>query len=955
MAGEDRLRLSVLGPLRAWRGDQPLDLGPARQKALLAALLLRPDVVVSAGELLDDVWGLEPPGTGRRVVPVYVHRLRKCLRAGEDEPADTVIARTDSGYRFVGAAADLDTVALDRLAAEAAAAARAGDLAAAVRAAADALDLFEGEPLTGLPGPFLDGHRLRLTERRIALQLDKARWQLRLGRPGEVIDELSALAGVHPHHEELAALLMRALSAAGRRADALAVFTTLRRRLVDDLGVEPGAEPRRVQQAVLRGDDAALGVTRKRPPRNELPADGGDLAGRAEELARLVEPGDPGLVTVAAIDGVAGAGKSALAVRAAHLLRPGFPDGCLYLDLHGHTEGHEPVRPAQALPRLLRAIGVDPGPAGSDVDELAATWRSATASARLLLVLDDARGADQVRPLLPSGAGSTVLVTSRQRLTGLPADRRISLGVLDSLAAEELLRRVVGAERVDREPGAVADLVRLCGGLPLALRIAGARLQNRPMWTFEYLAGRLADDERRLGELTAEDHGVEAALRVSYHQLPAAEQRTFRVLGLVPTVEFDALAVAAMLGCPVAEAEDSLERLVDASLLLQPAPGRYRPHDLVAVYARRLAPDEPAARTGVLRLYAAAARIASDWGVHDPSSGPPMDDAPFAGWAEAAGWLDAAGGELPDVVRYAVAAGETDYACWIAEGLVEYLVRQDRYDECRAAIEMALPHAEASTDRRMRSALRFAFGVAEGMQGRYERSRPWFHEALRISRQAGDRREEARALTGLGTLAVACGETGEALALLHEAQELGRRLDDPFVRGMTIANIGMTHVRLGRFEEARDCLEQGVAFAEVIGRPRAVAMALGSLGKFHLVVGRYADAVVALRRAAAAAEEAGDIALTADCLSMWGAAETGLGHPEAALDLQRRAFALVTERTRPQLELEIRNRLGASLLAVADVSAAREQFQVVLARTSGDHVERARAGAGLAACDGPGR
>ncbi len=955
MVSGGRLRLSVLGPLRAWRGDQPLDLGPVRQKALLAALVLRPDVVVGAGELLDDVWGLEPPGTGRRVVPVYVHRLRKCLRAGEDEPADAVIARDSSGYRFVGAAAEVDAGTLDRIAAEAAAAARAGDLAVAVRAAADALDLFDGEPLTGLPGPFLDGHRLRLTERRIALQLGKAGWQLRLGRHGEVIDELSALAGVHPHHEELAALLMRALYAAGRRADALAVFTGLRRRLVDDLGVEPGAEPRRVQQAVLRGDDAALGVTRKRPPRNELPADSGELAGRAEELARLVEPGDPELVTVITVDGVAGAGKSALALRAAHVLRPGFPDGCLHLDLHGHTEGHEPLRPAHALARLLRAIGVDTGPIGPDVDELAATWRSATASSRLLLVLDDARSAEQVRPLLPSGAGSTVLVTSRQRLTGLPADRRVSLDVLDAVAAEGLLRRVVGAGRVGREPGAVRELVRLCGGLPLALRIAGARMQNRPMWTFEYLVGRLADDERRLGELTAEDHGVEAALRLSFHQLAAAEQRTFRVLGLVPTVEFDARAVAAMLGLPEPVAEDSLERLVDASLLLQPAPGRYRLHDLVAVYARRLGADEPAARAGVLRLYAVAARIASDWGVHDPSSGPPVDDVPFTGWADAAGWLDSAGGELPEVVRYAAESGEADYACWIAEGLVEYLVRQGRYDECRAALEIALPLAEQCSDRRMRSALRFGFGVAEGMQGHYERCRPWLHEALRISRQAGDRREEARALGGLGTLAVACGDTGEALALLHEAHELGRRLDDPFLCGMAIANIGLTHLRLGRFDEARACLEQGVAFGEKIGRPRAVAMAVGSLGKFHLAIGRHADAVGALRRAACAAEEAGDIALTADCLSMWGAAESGLGNAEAALELQRRAFALVSERTRPQLELEIRNRLGASLLAVADVSAAREQFEVVLARTSGDHVERVRAGAGLAACEVPGR
>ncbi|GAB3566355.1 BTAD domain-containing putative transcriptional regulator [Amycolatopsis endophytica] len=955
---DDRLRLSVLGPLRAWRGTRQLDLGPTRQRALLAALVLRPGRTVSADELLDDVWGLEPPGTGRRVIPTYVFRLRKCLRATEDAPADAVIARGSSGYRFADTTAEVDAASMERLAAEAAAAERSGDLIAAVRAASAALDTFRGEPLTGLPGPFAEGHRLRLAERRIALQLDRAAWQLRLGRHREVVDELAALTGIHPHHEALAALLMRALHGAGRRADALAVYTTLRRRLVDDLGVEPGREPRRVHQAVLRGEDEALGVPVRweRKPRNELPADGGELAGREAELARLAEAGDPAVVTVVAVDGVPGAGKSALAVRAAHRLRSGHPDGCLFIDLYGHTEGHEPLRPDQALPRLLRAIGVD-GAHTADVDELAASWRSATASLRLLLLLDNAKSAAQVRPLLPSGPGSRVLVTSRQRLTGLSADRRVSLDALEPEAAHGLLRRVVGADRVDDEPVAARELARLCGGLPLALRIAAARLQNRPTWTFGYLVARLADDERRLGELTAEDHGVEAALRLSYRQLPEGEQRTFRMLGLVPTPEFEPLAVAAILGCSAAEAERSLENLVDASLLLQPAGGRYRLHDLLGVYARRLASGEPhdviaAARGRVLRLYAVAARLASDWGVHDPATGPSMADAPFADWTEATAWLDAVGGDLTEVVGYAARAGEADYVCWIAEGLVEYLIRQGRYEECRTGIGLALPLAEASTDRRMRAALRRGFGVAEGMQGRYESGRPWCEEALRISREVGDRHEEARALAMMGTLDSVTGEAERALAVLREANTLGRSLDDPYIVGMSIANTGMVHARMGRIEEARSFLEQGVVFAENINRPRPIAMALGSLGKFLLGLGEHGDAVPLLRRAARAAEESGDIDLNADCLSLWGAAESGLGNVETAVGLQRRAFGLLSEHTRPQLELAIRNRLAAGLFAAGDVAGAREQFRVVLARTeaSGHHTERAWALAGVRAC-----
>lgn len=252
---DSRLRLAVLGPLRAWRGDTELDLGPTRQQALLAALVLRPNVTVSQRELLDGVWGLEPPGTGGKVVPVYMYRLRRCLRADDGDP---VIDRERGGYRFVGDNAWVDSVRLAELVDEADAAERAGDLSATVRGYADALALFRGEPLAELPGPFAAGERLRLTERRLALSLRKLDRQLRLGDHAAAVGELSALSQEHPHSEPIAALLMRALFRGGRRADALSVFTALRRRLVDDMGMEPGDELRRVQQAVLAGDDPTV-------------------------------------------------------------------------------------------------------------------------------------------------------------------------------------------------------------------------------------------------------------------------------------------------------------------------------------------------------------------------------------------------------------------------------------------------------------------------------------------------------------------------------------------------------------------------------------------------------------------------------------------------------------------------------------------------------------------------
>ncbi|MBO2446117.1 tetratricopeptide repeat protein [Actinomadura barringtoniae] len=914
------LRISVLGPLRAWRGEAQLDLGPIRQRALLAALVLRPDATVSQGELLDGVWGLEPPGTGDKVVPVYVYRLRKCLTAAAD-PAEPLIVRDRGGYRFAGAGAAVDTTLLDSVAAEASAAEQAGELEAAVVTQARALDLFQGEPLSGLPGPYAAGERFRLAERKIALLQEKLEWQLRLGWHTETVGELSALAPVHPHSEPLCALLMRALYGSGRRADALAAFTRLRRRLVDDLGVEPGEELRQVHQAVLREDDLRLGIIRERPqeaapdrqavapqadrpaerrgpePRahDELPVGVVALSGRDKELASLTAPGEPRVISV---DGVAGAGKTALAVRAAHILRDRYEDGCLYVELHGHSEDGWPPSPQHTLRRLLRTVGApadldDPG----DLDELAARWRAATAGLRLLLVLDDAAGAEQVRPLLPGGRGSTVLVTSRRRLAGLDVDRRVTIGPIDLEAAEGMLSRIVGEPRATRERGAVRTLARLCGRLPLALRIAAARLQNRPAWTVEYLVGRLADDGERLGELTAEDRSVESAFHNSYERLPFAEQRAFRALGLAPAVELDRLALAAMLGCTARAAERSLENLVDANLLQQPVAGRYRLHEIVAVYARRLSEDEPGdeaaeARDGVLRLFLAAARCASDQGLSGFPTGPSglsgldaAGDVPFNGRREAAAWLNASVDRLPDVVAHAAETGRIDYACWIAEALVDHLTRQGRYEECRAAIDAALPHVTGCSDRRMVSSLRIALGITCGLQGRVEQARAWFKDALQISRRAGDLHEQARALGNLGAVECAAGRHLEAAERLTEVLHLAGRLGDAWLTGAAVCDFGVIHHRLGRHEDALDCFARALTAAEEIGSPRLAGRTLYCSGGLHVDLGRQAEAAVLLRQAAELAEQAGDVPLHATVLTRLGMLHEATESLDAALDI----------------------------------------------------------------------
>ncbi|MBB5069024.1 DNA-binding SARP family transcriptional activator [Saccharopolyspora gloriosae] len=938
VSAERGLSFTVLGPLRAWRGTTPLDLGPVRQQAFLAGLLLRPDVTVSRQQLLDAVWGEEPPGTGLKVVPGYVYRVRKSLGV------DAVISGDRGGYRFHGDRVRVDSVLLEDLAGQARAAHRTGDLAAAVQLCGDALALFAGEPLTGLPGPFVVSQRRRWTERRIALAQQKADWELRLGRHAEVVEELSALLAAHPDNETLAALLMRALHDGGRRADALAVYAELRHRLVEELGVEPGAETRRVQQAVLLGEDLTPRATvRRGAARDELPADVGDLVGRDRELALLTASAKGGAVAVDAVDGVAGSGKSALAVTAARALRAECSGGCLFVDLHGHSEVRDALAPQRVLRRLLRAVDVEDGAIPDDVDELAARWRSATMPLRLLLVLDDASSSEQVRPLLPAGPGSRVLVTSRGRLTGLDVRCRISLGPLDVDAAQGLLGGIVGTPSTDRDRAAARELARLCGWLPLALRIAGARLQHRPMWTWDDLVSRLSDGDARLGELTAGDRSVEAAFRLSYHRIPGIEQRAFRALSRAPSAELDRIAMAAMLHCAPARAGRVLENLVDANLVQQPAVGRYRLHDLVAVFARRLAAEHPAetaaADRRLLELHLTAARRAVDWKRTGRPDEPGTGPTPFSGMRDAVEWLNSAG-DLSDVVSHAVATGNVDHACLLAEAGVDYLLRRGRIHECRAAVEIALEHVADATERRMIAALRFWLGCVELVQGRHEQAHHCYRDALHTARNLGDRWEESRALGALGVVAGLSGAKHEAVDALSEALEAAVELGDEWLIERADSYLGYLQHVDHRHEEALERFERIHALGEKLGSSAMMARALCYTGSVHLVVGRFAEAASALRRAVDSAEELGDLVLYAASLSRLGTAEYELEDRAAALDSQRRALQAFPADGPTSVALEMHQRLADTCLREGHHDEAQEHFRSTLALAETGPTER---------------
>ncbi|WP_308298927.1 BTAD domain-containing putative transcriptional regulator [Streptomyces sp. GESEQ-35] len=938
-----RLRLAVLGPVRAWCDGTPLDLGPVRRQAVLAALALRPGLLVSHEQLLDGVWGADPPKTGRSVLPSYVYALRQTLDAHGTGPADSVIRGERGGYRLPADAVRLDVTELAEQVDRARRAKAAGDPATALDRFSGALALLRGEPLAGLPGPFADAERQRLSQRLRTVQVERLDCLVLLGRFTDALDDLAALALSSPYDESLTALRMRALYGSERQAEALTVYQGVRERLREELGVDPGPELRRVHEAVLRRDDVRLTGRVARPRRtvNELPGDAGHLTGRETELAQLIAPSAPGSVSIVTVDGTAGVGKTALVVRAARELSAQYPDGCLFVDLRAHSTQRRQT-PEQALQRLLRSLGAAQGELPSDLDELTAVWRAATSPLRLLLVLDDALDADQIRPLLPAGADSRVLVAGRRRLADLDADRRVTLEPLANGDAVSLLTHLIGAERASREREATEQLVGLCDGLPLALRIAGSRLQNRAGWTVEHLVGRMAGDERRrLGELSVGDRSVEATFQVSYDQLSPEQQRGYRVLGLAPTVEFDVLTPATMLDCPSYETERVLESLVDASLVQEPRPGRYRLHDLVRVHARRLAEAAPgeaaAARRAALRLYLDAARMASDWGPRGFPTGPQPTDAPFTHWQDAEAWLDAAGGELTDVVGHAGAHGEADYACWIAEALVDYFVRQGRYHESQTALEIALAQVDKATDQQMATALRNSSGYTALYQRRYTEARTYFTEGLDLSRRRTQPWEEARARVGLGALNLSLGEGDRAITHLVAGVDLAKRLRNDWIASMGLVVLGLSHYLERRNEEALACFADAHAHARSDGRPRMLGRPLSCAADVHLRLGQYGDAKRLYREAIHLVEQVGDIFLLARSLTRLGTAEQGDGDPVAAIALHHQALLqhqLLNPLTDPSydwLEMDIRTRLGQAYLATGRIRDGAEQFQAVIA------------------------
>jgi DNA-binding SARP family transcriptional activator/tetratricopeptide (TPR) repeat protein len=802
----------LLGPVQVRAGGQRVALGGPQPEKVLAALLLAGGRVVPLGELVDALWDADPP-------PTATHQVHKLI-AGLRRRLPGTIETDGPGYRIRLDGATVDALTFAELAAE-----------PTIPSLTAALQLWRGPALAGLDSRALRARAVTLDERRLAVTETLVGLRLAAGEAAAVAVELPALVAAHPLRETLRGHLMVALYRCGRQADALAVYAETRALLAGELGIEPGPELARVHRQVLTADPALDPAPGRAPC--TLPYDLPDFAGRAADLDRLGSTADAVLIT--AIDGMAGIGKTALAVHAAHRLARRYPDGQLFCDLHAHTAGARPVPPEVALERLLRMLGVPPESVPDGLDQRAARWRAELAGRRVLVVLDNASSASQVRPLLPGSPTCLALITSRRRLGVVEGASVLSLDVLAPAEARELFAAVAGAGRVAAEPAATAEVVELCGHLPLAIRIAATRLAHRPQWTVAALAGRLRAQTDRLAELTLDDRGVGAAFALSYGGLEPEQQRMFRLLGRHPGADFDHWSAAALADRPPAPAEAVLEALVDAHLLQSTGAGRYTFHDLLREYARRLGgAGSPAGGLPRRRLhdyYLAAATAATDLIApearrFDPTlAEPPGQLPPLPDLDAALSWLTA---EHATLVAVAAAAEDWQLACVLRP----YFELRGHFADWRATHEHAL--GLAGKDRRAQALLLFNLGGLAMWTGRLAESIEHLRRATAVD--GGDRPLRATTLTSLGMVEHLAGRDADATRHLRRALALDQ--SNPRTTALGWNNLALAEGRQGRADAALAHHRQALQLARRIGSDSAVRAILLGLGETALRLGR---------------------------------------------------------------------------------------------------------------------
>ncbi|GAB3747926.1 transcriptional regulator AfsR [Microlunatus parietis] len=900
----------MLGPLEVVESGALVTLTGRRSRQVLAVLAAEAGNAVSTDRLIDAVWGPAPPASARTQVSIQVSGLRRAF-AGAGAPADA-IETTGTGYRLDSEAVRIDAHLAERALRDAAAAGRDE----AVRLLRSALGLWRGRPYDDVELDVLEPVAHRLEELRLRIAEHLYGLELARGRAPWLIDELARLVDAAPIREGLRALLMTALWRTGRRAEALACFRDGRAKVVEELGVEPGSALRRLHQRILAEPEPESEPEPAPAPERsvvpaELPRASPGFSGRTAELERLtalLRCPEADQTVVVAVSGPGGIGKSELAVQAAHRAAADLPDGRLYVDLCGSTPGVEPVTPLAALTRMMRSLGADERSVPADPDEAAARFRSLTEGRRLLIVLDNARDAAQVAPLIPASRTCRVVITARVPLVGLAGVTHLPVEVLDEAGALAMAQALVDPVRWDR--AAAAEMLRWCGGLPLAISIAAARLNSRPAWTLRDLADRLRDEAQRLDELATADRAVRVGFEASHCQLDPRQQRTFGLLGLLECADIGLPTAAALAGADPASTEAQLEGLVDVQLVDSPSPGRYRLHDLIRLYAREHleAGTTSAERDGLTRravhFYLATARTAclllnadATWRTGFGPDLPRRAGLGLRDRDEAYAWLRAESPNLPGVFRQAAALPDDGPrlvgALCAAVGLVLTLRgrAQDKLQLGRVAL------AAAAENDELRAIAHDCLGSALLRCGDPEQALHHLRSACDGFERAGNPAGAAVQLAAMATAFRLLGRLPEAVAHSTRAIEINRRIARRTALVDCLTSLGLTYRRMGKPDAELAVHAEAAAIAETLPERNWLANVLANLGEATRRVGRPAEALAVFARALDASGSSERTQTFLDAEIRWGIgrAHHDLGDAERAATEHRESARILDE------------------------------------------------------------
>jgi DNA-binding SARP family transcriptional activator/tetratricopeptide (TPR) repeat protein len=989
------MELRLLGRVMVAVGDRLLEVGSPRQCEVLACLAVEAGRLVPADLLLDRIWGPDAPSSSRRTLHTYIARLRRLLRQA-DGGRDAVCLDFGSGGYVLRIPSDRVDVHRFRSMVDRAVRPDVDDPERA-RLLRAALDLWDGEPLAGLPGSWAARVRDSWLQQRRDAVVAWARSELRLGRPAVVIGPLSELLDEYPYVEPVAATLFDALHAAGRGAEALARFAEVRRRLVDDLGTEPGPGLQQVHRLILRGDPAAAGASSTVEPARvpaQLPADVAGFTGRQAELAGLdamfgADAAEAPVITV--LSGAAGVGKTATAIHWARRRLDRFPDGQLYVNLRGY-DPEQPMTAGEALTHLLEALGVTGAAVPFEADARAARYRTEIAGRRMLVVLDNAVDVDQVRPLVPGTGSCSVIVTSRDSLPGLVAldgARRLELNVLPTADARSLLRRLIGP-KVDAEPDATAMLTDLCGGLPLALRLAAEHAAARGATLADLVIG-LTDQRRRI-DLLDVGGDPRAAVRTvfswSMRHLPAPVARMFALLSLHPGAGIDEWAAAALAGVDAADAGAMLQVLVRAHLVHRAKAGRYHLHDLIRAYARNVAggrdADELGAALRRLAEYYLGTSVAAMTVLFpdDPHRLlrvrlPAMPGPEFGDAATAREWLNV---ERPNLVAVAAQAANHSpaYSVDLSITVYRYLdggyhtdalvvhehARQaakragDRLGEAHAMLGLGLAHLRlaryaAADDHLRRAAVAFRrlgdtvgearvvinLGILQGRLGRLDRAGEHQERALALFRRIGDHAGVGKTLNNLGSVDLRRGRGRVALGRHMAALAVWRRAEDPIGVAQALKGLGNVELGLGRYERAARYYRQALDLCRQAGNRTGEAIVLFGLGELHTHRREPGLALDHHRQALLLARRTGEREMEAFALNGIGDAARCAGDLTRAFAEYHAALAIATELACPELEIRTHTGLGDAYTSCGDTGLAHEHYaRAITLRSAAGHV-----------------